>query len=128
MGKVLKKIVAPFVVICFWVLFSEISCAAVHNTLESSPPYHQVYSLCGQHNERRIYLESGRTALISARDVQLLPPTPPPPHHPLVLKFVHRYYSAYLSHDFYHTEPQYCGETRGGGGNHRIDCSTGMQN
>lgn len=58
------------IVLCF--LVAEINCSAVH--LSS-----RVYNLCGQHNGRRIYLESGRTGLITARNVEL---------HPLLVKFL----------------------------------------
>lgn len=38
----------------------------------------QIYDLCGQHyNGRRIYLDSGRSGIITAKNVQILPPPLP---------------------------------------------------
>lgn len=63
-----------WVVVILCLFISELVVCSRLPTTSNEAVVPQIYELCGQHyNGRRIYLEAGRSGLITASNVQLLP-------------------------------------------------------
>lgn len=68
MDKLYKRAFAiRAVLVILWLIVTEVSCRAG----SVGEPTARVFDLCGLHNGRRIYLEYGRSGLITAKDVHI---------------------------------------------------------
>lgn len=67
-GAIVVRLVPTVLFLC--VLVANVTPRIV-SAVEPAVP--RVFDLCGQHNGRRIYLESGRSGVITAKNVQILP-------------------------------------------------------